>query len=221
MSIFDGLSRPTRAAGLGLLAVAVVAAAIGGVTLLTGDGGDDTAAPETSETSEPSEPQPPGSPTGTQPGPTSEPAPTTTEDTEQPGEASPTGTETAAPGEPGNGTGDGDADGDGTAEDQQASMKAGSVRVYNNSNIRGLATDAGGDFRAEGWNVVETGNYSDGIIPTTTAYFRPGTGEEAAARALAREFGMRAEPRFAGIADSSPGVIVIVTKDYRGASDGK
>jgi hypothetical protein len=58
-------------------------------------------------------------------------------------------------------------------------------------------------------------NYSSGIIPVTTAYFRPGTDEEAAARALGIEFGLRAEPRFEGIQNSAPGVIVIVTNNYK------
>src|SRR6266545_4989562 len=72
------------------------------------------------------------------------------------------------------------------------------------------------DFRNDGWNVVEVGNYSQGIIPTSTAYFRPGTEEEAAARALAGKFNLRAEARFPGIANSSPGVIVMITNDYGG-----
>ena len=40
-------------------------------------------------------------------------------------------------------------------------------------------------------------------------------------RALAEDFGMRVEPRFDGIADASPGVIVIVTKDYEEPRGGK
>ena len=35
-----------------------------------------------------------------------------------------------------------------------------------------------------------------------------------AAKTLAAEFGIHAEPRFEGIKDASPGVLVIVTKDY-------
>lgn len=234
MSVFDGLSRPMRAAGLGLLAVAIVAAVIGGITLATGNGGGDqnasptpsgTAQPTQSPggTTEPSATSSPGSPTNGQPSSPASP-------TQGPG-----GTGTPAPGQgdgdgDGNGNsdaGDGDAgDGDGTGDgangqDQQASTKSVAVRVYNNSTIRGLATEAADDFRSQGWNVVDVSNYSSGIIPTSTAYFRPGTGEEAAARSLAGTFGMRAEPRFEGIADSSPGVIVIVTKDYQGVSKGK
>src|SRR4029450_11843982 len=49
------------------------------------------------------------------------------------------------------------------------------VRVYNNSTITGLAGRASDEVRANGWAVVDTGNYSQGTIPTTTVYFRPGT----------------------------------------------
>jgi hypothetical protein len=98
----------------------------------------------------------------------------------------------------------------------QAGAKWVQVRVYNNSTIKGLAAQAAADFRAGGWNVAEAANYPYGIIPTTTAYFTPGTDEETAARALAATFGMQAAPRFAGIQDASPGVIVIVTNDYQG-----
>jgi hypothetical protein len=45
-------------------------------------------------------------------------------------------------------------------------------------------------------------------------YFRPGTEEEASAKALAERFGMRVNPRFEGIEHASPGIIVIVTNDY-------
>lgn len=59
------------------------------------------------------------------------------------------------------------------------------------------------------------GNYAQGNIATSTVYYRAGTSEQAAARSLASSFGMRAEPRFAGIADASPGLIVILTKDFQ------
>lgn len=95
-----------------------------------------------------------------------------------------------------------------------SSLKWVTVRVFNNSVIRDLGTRAANDFRAGGWNVSEVSNYSQGIIPRTTAYYRPGTDEEAAAKAFAAEFGILAEPRLEGIKDASPGVVVIVTKDY-------
>jgi hypothetical protein len=105
-----------------------------------------------------------------------------------------------------------------TPGDDQAPAKWVVLRVYNNSTIHGLAARAGDDLRTAGWNVVEVSNYPSGIIPATTAFYRPGTDEEAAAKALAAEFGMRAEPRFAGIQQASPGVIVIVTNNYQGVT---
>ncbi|MBK1785337.1 LytR C-terminal domain-containing protein [Prauserella cavernicola] len=229
MSIFDGLSRPMRATGLGLVAVAVVAALVGGITLLTGSGdSDEAAAPNPS-----SAPQSPtGDSDGTSGPDASDEAPSsdTSEQPSAPGSAtSQPGDDTPAPG--GNGDNGQDGDGDGTddstgngqtGENQQAgAQQSVGVRVYNNSNVKGLATDAADDFRAQGWNVVEVSNYPSGIIPTSTAYFRPGTQEEAAARVIGQAFGLRVEPRFDGIKDSSGGVIVIVTMDYEGAGKGK
>jgi len=89
------------------------------------------------------------------------------------------------------------------------------VRVYNNSTIRGLAARAAGDLTAQGWTVADVGNYPCGTIPTTTVYYQEGTGQRADAEAIGAEFGMRVMPRFPGIAHASPGLIVIVTKDYR------
>jgi len=89
----------------------------------------------------------------------------------------------------------------------------GAVRVYNNSTIRGLAARAAQDMRAVGWSVREVGNYSGGTIPTTTVYYDDESGRSAA-DALGENFGMRIEPRFEGIRDATPGLIVIVTNDY-------
>ena len=89
------------------------------------------------------------------------------------------------------------------------------MRVYNNSMINGLAARAASDFRSAGWTVEEVANYPYGNIPTSTVYYRPGTSEEAAAQSIGSEFGMRVEPRFAGLDEASPGLIVIVTKDYQ------
>jgi hypothetical protein len=88
------------------------------------------------------------------------------------------------------------------------------VRVYNNSTIRGLAARAARDLTAAGWTVVEVGNYARGTVPTTTAYYQEGTNQRAEAEALGTQFRMRVEPRFPGIANASPGLIVIVTNDY-------
>jgi hypothetical protein len=89
------------------------------------------------------------------------------------------------------------------------------LRIYNNSKIQGLAARAAGDFREAGWTVAEIGGYPGAVIPTSTVYYRPGTGEQAAAQEIGRAFGLRVEPRFSGIQSATPGVIVVVTKEYQ------
>ena len=195
MSVFSGLSRPMKAAGVALIGIAIVAAVIGGVSALSGNGSDQAG---TSTTPGPST-QPPSSPSS--PAPSTTPPPSTTSPTPPP----PTSTAPASPSAPGG---------------QQASNKWVTVRVLNNSLIKGLADRAAEDFRGSGWNVTEVSNYPQGVIETTTAYFRPGTDEEAAAKQLAQEFAIRALPRFDGIKDATPGVIVIVTKEYQAGHKG-
>ncbi|WP_197318832.1 LytR C-terminal domain-containing protein [Saccharomonospora sp. NB11] len=197
MSIFDGVSRPLRAAGLGLLAVAVVAAAIGGVTLVSGEDTENTAATAPAE--------PGGEDKRDEK--SKAPAPGDGGDESDGGDEGSTGEDEAD---------SDDTDGSGGAEDKPVSDESVPVRVYNNSTIKGLASRAGDDLGSLGWDVVETGNYSAGVIPRSTIYYRPGTEEEAVAHSLGETFGMRVEPRFDGIADASPGLIMIVTKDYAG-----
>jgi hypothetical protein len=96
-----------------------------------------------------------------------------------------------------------------------AAVAHGPVRVYNNSTITGLAARAAQDFRADGWQVAQVANYPTGVIATSTVYYRPGTAEQSAASSLASAFGLRVEPRFTGIDDATPGLIVIVTNDYQ------
>jgi hypothetical protein len=105
------------------------------------------------------------------------------------------------------------ADADEAAQGGEKGISRSQVRVYNNSTIRGLAARAADDLSAAGWIVVEVGNYSEGIIPTTTVYYQDAD-QRADAEAIAAEFGMRVEPRFLGISDASPGIVVIVTNDY-------
>jgi hypothetical protein len=88
--------------------------------------------------------------------------------------------------------------------------------VYNNSTTQGLASRASDDVARAGWQVAEKGNYSSGNIPTTTVYYRPGTDEETSARELATLLKARVEARFDGIQSAQPGIIVIVTNDYKG-----
>ncbi|MGU3437853.1 LytR C-terminal domain-containing protein [Actinomycetes bacterium M1A6_2h] len=93
------------------------------------------------------------------------------------------------------------------------SSSAPSVRVLNNSNVSGLAATTASTLEAAGFTVGETGNYSDGTIPTTTVYYDESSAQERTeAQRIATTLGVSAEPRFAGIADSTPGIIVIVTQ---------
>ncbi|MFI5584334.1 LytR C-terminal domain-containing protein [Amycolatopsis sp. NPDC051758] len=206
MSVFSGMSRPMKAAGVALVGVAIIAAVIGGISALSGGDGSNEAGPSGTATQ-------PGTSGGTSQPPTSpsSPPPSSTSTNPSPTPPSPT---TPPPGQPTSGQ-PGQPGGD-----QQAGNKWVTVRVFNNSLIKDLAERAAADFRGSGWTVNEVGNYSQGTIPVTTAFYRPGTDEEAAAKQLAQEFGIKAEPRFPGIAGASPGVIIIVTKEYESGHKG-
>ncbi|GGS15958.1 MULTISPECIES: LytR C-terminal domain-containing protein [Actinokineospora] len=201
--------RPARIAGLALLGVAAVATVLGVVTLLGGNG--EPSAGQTSITLPAGSTTPPTGATTEISGPgTTTPLPPTTGATQPP---TATTEPSAVPTAPGGGPGTTGGPGAPGSPDNRPSYPDMQVRVYNNSTISGLADRAAADLRAAGWNVVEVGNHQ-GRLHETTVYFRPGTDEEAAARALAAAFKIRVEPRFAGIENASPGVIVIVTKDW-------
>ncbi|MDQ3402863.1 MAG: LytR C-terminal domain-containing protein [Actinomycetota bacterium] len=205
-------ARPGRIAGLALLGVAAVATVIGVVTLTGGD--DDPQADTSSPPSVTNQPQPStsGPPQSTTSA-ASTPPPTTAPTTSPPASTTPpTATPTTQPtqpGQPGPGQPAPGQPGAPTTREQP-------IRVYNNSNVKGLGDRITADLGGRGWNVVETANYSGGTIPTTTVYYRPNTAEEAAARELGTQFGIRVEPRFEGLKDSSLGLIVIVTREYAG-----
>lgn len=198
MNFLSGLSRPARLAGVVLIGVGLVAGVIGVVTATSG-GQTQNAAPSTSASAAPAPGQ--GSGSALPPAP-----PTTSASTPGAAPAQPPGT-TPPPAQP----------------PAQAGPKPGQtdgkwvpVRVYNNGTIQGMAARAADEFRADGWNVTQVSPYPYGIIPTTTAYYTPGTDEETAAKALAAAYGMQAQERFEGIKNSSPGVIVILTNDFQG-----
>ncbi|GAA2968923.1 LytR C-terminal domain-containing protein [Actinokineospora diospyrosa] len=199
-----GQARTARVVGLTLLAVAAAAAVIGVITLF--DSAEET--PPSAQSALPAitttQPAPPSGdltslpPRPTSPGQTSA-QPTTTQPpavTSAPPASTAPPAATSKPG--------------GTADAPSEPL-----RIYNNSTITGLAARAAEDIGSAGWNIAQTGNYSGGKIPTTTVYFEPGTGQEEAARQLADQFGFRVEARFDGIKDSSPGLILIVTNDYK------
>lgn len=204
MSSPEKPSEPSRVriAGYSLIGAGAIAAVFGFVTLASG-GQEEQAAPlppEQFATSSARVPADSAEPAPAQP-PQQDTSDTAAQAPEQrPGEAVP-------------------QDPEDTAEEPAPSKVL--VRVYNNSTIRGLAGRAGEDLRRLGYEVPEVGNYSAGIIPTTTVYYIPGTEEERHARELATLLGARAEPRFAGIQGAKPGLIVILTNDYSSPSTPK
>jgi hypothetical protein len=185
-----GPARPARIAGIVLLVVAAIALVMGIISLLPSGGGNE-AGGSTGNTT------PPAATTTSAPArtTTTTAAPTTTTTAAKP----PATTTTTAPAQP---------------PPAASAPQSVPVRVYNNGTIKGMAQQAAGDFRGAGWNVTAVDNYSQGIIATTTVYFRPGTDEQAAANALGQQFHLRVMPRFDGIQAADPGLIVIITDDY-------
>lgn len=92
-----------------------------------------------------------------------------------------------------------------------AAAKAVPVTVLNNSMIVGLAGKTASQLTAEGWNVVETGNYPGANIAKTTVYYGNSPGDKEAGQAIAQQLGITAESKSSGLNESSPGVTVIVT----------
>jgi hypothetical protein len=213
----SGGPSPLRVGGLALVGAGAVAALIGLATLLPGGGGGTAAPPATSAVAEPATPAPTAAPTSAQAATTAPVAVPAFPATSTNAIAAPEGT---APGTAGTaGTGGAGTGGTGTGSTAGTGGGTGvvhtAVRVYNNSTVTGLAARAADDFRSDGWQVAQVSNYPSGIIATSTVYFRPGTNEQTAASSLGSQFGLRVEPRFAGIDDATPGLIVIVTNDYQ------
>ncbi|XVS64923.1 LytR C-terminal domain-containing protein [Actinosynnema sp. CA-299493] len=204
-----GPAHPARAAGYALLGVAVIALVVGLVSLFTGDPDDNPPAAQST---------PPAATSGTSDGSETSAAPTETEPTTAPSSDTSSATSppagTAAPTTTANAA----APTTDTPPPPVIAVPKVPVRIYNNSTTQGLAKRASDEVESAGWQVAERGNYSQGTIWTTTVYFRPGTDEEASARELARLLNARVEPRFDGIQAAQPGIIVIVTNDYRGTS---
>jgi LytR cell envelope-related transcriptional attenuator len=203
-------SHPARAAGFALLGVALVALVIGVFTLFTGGDGDQTA-------TGPSSDQPPASSASSESASASATPPATTE--QPPASSAPQTTTTTTTPPPASSAAP--PAGDPTPPGGQPTAAKPPVRVYNNSTISGLAAKATDDVKRSGWDVVDTGNYSEGQIPTTTVYYRPGTDEEESAKLLANVMQARVEARFDGIQAAHAGIIVIVTNDYKGAQTAK
>ena len=92
------------------------------------------------------------------------------------------------------------------------------LRVYNNSLIQGLAgRRPSRTSRPRAGPSPRSAATARASSRTSTVYFRPGTAEQAAAQELGREFGLRVEPRFPGIAQSPDGRDRHRHQDYKPA----
>jgi hypothetical protein len=219
-----GSRSPLRVGGIALLGVGVIAAFAGLITTTQGNGNGTVAqAPTASagvlESTAPTEPavaSPPPDAARVAPAPATPFVPGATGDGTAVGAAPPASAVPApapAPVEPAPPAVAAPAPA--PAPGGSSSVPHGPLRIYNNSLIQGLAARAAADFRSAGWTVAEIGGYPGATIPTSTVYYRPGTEEQTTAQEIGRAFGLRVEPRFAGIQSASPGVIVIVTREYR------
>lgn len=85
------------------------------------------------------------------------------------------------------------------------------VRVLNNSMVAGLAAKTAGQLEASGWTIAETGNYPGSNIAKTTVYYGDSSGDKEAAQAIADQLGASVAPKSSAIGDTAPGVTVIVT----------
>ncbi|MEU7215567.1 LytR C-terminal domain-containing protein [Nocardia iowensis] len=179
---------PLRALAMVLIALAIVFGGLGAMSLSKSDADSSGNGPSASTTPAPQAPAstPVAKPTTPAQVPATTPAPSSS--TTTPPTTTPPPSTTAA-----------------------AAAKSVPVRVLNNSLIVGLAAKTANQLTADGWNVIETGNYPGANIPKTTAYYGNSPGDREAATAIAQELGIAAESKSSGLGESSPGVTVIVT----------
>lgn len=190
-----GPIRPARLAGFVLLGVAVVAVGLGIFALADSASGQTSSSPPTSQHTAP---ETITTTTAKPTTPTTTAAPTTT--TPPPTTSYPSGQTTTVVAAPPPNTG-------------PPAPPPVPVRVYDNGTIPKAGARAAAALQADGFDVVQVGNYAQGDIPTTTVYYTSAPGEQDTAQAIGQKFGWRVAPRFPGIADASPGVIVMITND--------
>jgi hypothetical protein len=85
------------------------------------------------------------------------------------------------------------------------------VRVYNLTDVAGLAENTANRLRDAQWNVAETGNLTLDGVTATTVYFSETPGDKEAADEVGALLQAPVVPRTPAVADLPPGVIVAVT----------
>lgn len=125
------------------------------------------------------------------------------------GAATPAATPQQNPATPA-GTANNAAAGSGAATSAEATK----IFALNNSTVQGLANRVADDLKKKGFNDVESGNFPDEVLPKSVAFFTPGNAtEEAAARQIADQLGITAEPRIDALKDKPAGVVLVITED--------
>jgi hypothetical protein len=89
-----------------------------------------------------------------------------------------------------------------------------SLIVLDNSNRTGVAQTAAARFRAGGWMVTSTGNFTGAILSTAAYYDATASGAQAAAQALQTQFPAikRVKEKFIGLPEGA--IVVVLTTDY-------
>ncbi len=98
-----------------------------------------------------------------------------------------------------------------TSQTSAAATAKPNVRVFNLSEVAGLADQTATRLRDAQWNVTETGNLSLEGVTATTVYFGETPGEKEAAGEIGALLNAAVEPRTPAVAEQPPGVIVAVT----------
>ncbi|CAM3869169.1 LytR C-terminal domain-containing protein [Smaragdicoccus niigatensis] len=90
-----------------------------------------------------------------------------------------------------------------------AQVKAVGIRVFNNSEVVGVASKTAKKLTDEGWKVVETGN-STLSLKRTTVYYGTSAAEKQAALEIADQLGIAAEKKTSEVSGLGNGVLVVL-----------
>ncbi len=98
-----------------------------------------------------------------------------------------------------------------TSKTSEPAVARPDVRVFNLSEVAGLADQTATRLRDAEWNVTETGNLTLEGVTATTVYFGETPGEKEAADEIGALLEAPVQPRTPAVAEQPPGVIVAVT----------
>lgn len=98
-----------------------------------------------------------------------------------------------------------------TTESAESAPARPEVRVFNVTDVAGIAEGTANRLREAEWNVTETGNLILDGVTATTVYFGEAPGEQEAADEIGGLLQAPVEPRLPALAEQPPGVVVAVT----------